>query len=572
MSSPIPWMTQSQASTGKSDQEYANAWGTLNEINRREYGSRHGTDWRTQARPPSPPTGSAGAAKAPDMSAYAQPAGGFNAYNAPRTPPAGARQNDLSGQVPSNQIWAQAFNHGSQQYGGNTQAQSWTMPGMSTSQGYNPATGQYSPMTGGQSWDGNLAHNAINQRPGPIQASATGVNGSPMQWQDAMRQREAFVGNLSQRLGQYSGGQATGPVTFDPNQLLSQADDQLANGTFYNPFSPQNQGGYFPSTSMEADFQRAMGNSTQYMQGNFQNPFGPQANVPQPSWDQRSYDPVSAVPQRNAAGAPAGATAYTARPQGGFVPGVNYSTPWNNDPTSPLPAGYKWQKVNEGSRSEGWLPVSESEAAAQPSVRPRVSGQPGQRTAFVGGDIGLSEAHIGTEEFERILAAQQDARMRQLTATPGPFDRMTQEDLGQEQARYGSTSSVGEAFVPERQAPPPVRTAPGMAMPKPEPSQGTPYNPQERPESAPRVSGRPDAPQARDAKLARIDDEIRKWKAATYGTRQGSGPPAAWQSHIQALQRLRGKAAAGDPAALAWRPKMQAPSQASRRTVPTNRR
>jgi hypothetical protein len=213
------------------------------------------------------------------MSAYAQPA--YNAYNVPRTPPRGAQQNDLSGQVPSNQIWAQAYNQASNQYGGNTQAQSFTMPGTMTSQGYDPTTGRYGPMTGGQSNAGNMAYNAIDQRPSPIQANATGVGGSQMPWQDSLTQREAFVGNLSQRLGQYSGGQLTGPVTFDQGQLMQQANDQLANGSFYNPFS------------QTPDFQRAMGNSTQYMQGNFQNPFGPQANVPQPSFNQQSYSPLA---------------------------------------------------------------------------------------------------------------------------------------------------------------------------------------------------------------------------------------------------------------------------------------
>jgi hypothetical protein len=237
------------------------------------------------------------------------------------TPPKGAQRNDLSGQVPSNQIWAQAYNQASKQYGGNTQAQSFTMPGVFTSQGYNPTTGQYGPMSGGQSNAGNMAYNAIDRRPSPIQASATGVDGNPLQWQDAMTQREAFVGNLSQRLGQYNGGQQTGPVTFDPSQLLSQANDQLANGTFYNPFSqaaesqraqqnPQAVGNFRqqvpygdslvqsygprsqPSAKQNPDAQRAMGNATQYMQGNFQNPFGnsPQANNPQPTWDQQTYD------------------------------------------------------------------------------------------------------------------------------------------------------------------------------------------------------------------------------------------------------------------------------------------
>lgn len=216
------------------------------------------------------------------MSAYSRPSGGYNAYNVPRSAPEGARQNDLSGNVPSNQVWGQAYNQAASQYG-IPGATSFTNPGSYTSQGYNPTSGQYGPMTGGQSNDGNMAYNAINNRPSPISASATGIGGNQMPWQDTMSQREAFAGNLSQRLNQYTGGQATGPVTFDPGQLMSQANDQLANGAFYNPFSQQNP-----------EVRQAMGNANQYMQGDFQNPFGSQANVQQPSWGQQSYSGAQA--------------------------------------------------------------------------------------------------------------------------------------------------------------------------------------------------------------------------------------------------------------------------------------
>jgi hypothetical protein len=146
-----------------------------------------------------------------------------------------------------------------------------------------------------------MAYNAIDRRPSPIQAQATGISGNQMQWQDAMAQREAFVGNLSQRLNQYNAGQLTGPVTFDQGQLLAQADEQLANGTFFNPFS---QAAASQRAPQNPDVQRAMDNATQYMQGNFQNPFGnsPQANNPQPTWGQQSYDPMAlqASPQTQA--------------------------------------------------------------------------------------------------------------------------------------------------------------------------------------------------------------------------------------------------------------------------------
>jgi hypothetical protein len=211
--------------------------------------------------------------KAPDMSAYSQLASDFR-------PPQGARSNNLSGQVPSNQMWAQAYNQASNQYGGNTQAQSWTMPGSYASQSYNPSTGQYSQPTGGQSWDGNMAYNAIDSRPGPIQATATGVSGRQMPWQDTLSQRDAFVGNLSQRLNQYNGGQLTGAPTFNASQLVSQADGQLANGTWQNPFASQ-------------DVQGAVAAASPYASGSWQNPFGnsPQANVAPPSLSQPTYAP-----------------------------------------------------------------------------------------------------------------------------------------------------------------------------------------------------------------------------------------------------------------------------------------
>jgi len=218
--------------------------------------------------------------KAPDMSAYAQPSGGYNAYNVPRSAPKGAQSNDLSGNVPSNQVWGQAYSQAAGQYG-LPGATSWTNPGSYSSQGYNPTTGQYSQPTGGQSFDGNMAYNAIDNRPSPVSAYTPGLDGTPMSIQDSLMQRDAFVGNLSQRLGQYNSGAATGPVTFDPVQLMSQANDQLSNGAFYNPFSQQNP-----------EVQQAMGNASQYAQGNFQNPFGdsPEANNPQASWLPSGYN------------------------------------------------------------------------------------------------------------------------------------------------------------------------------------------------------------------------------------------------------------------------------------------
>ena len=224
--------------------------------------------------------------QAPEQQAAPAQASGMSAYAGPRTPPQGARTNDLSGDVPANQMWGKAYNQASNQYGGNTQAQSWTMPGYYSSQGVNPVTGQASKPTGGESWDGNMAYNAIDQRPGPITATGIGVGGNPIPWQDSLTQRDAFVGNLSQRLGQYSGGQLSGPVTIDPAQLLGQANDQLAKGTFYNPFSQQNP-----------DVQKAMGGTSQFASGSqWQNPFGDGPQPPSPSGTPQYANPPSSAP------------------------------------------------------------------------------------------------------------------------------------------------------------------------------------------------------------------------------------------------------------------------------------
>lgn len=440
--------------------------------------------------------------KAPDMSAYAQPSGGYNAYNVPRTPPKGAQQNDLSGNVPSNQMWAQAYNQASNQYGGNTQAQSWTMPGSSISQSYNPATGQYGQATSAPSNAGNMAYLSIDSRPAPIQATATGIGGNQMPWQDTMSQREAFAGNLSQRLGQYSGGQLTGPVTFDPSQLMQQANDQLAKGTFSNPFSqpiPQASGNYSQQipygdsviqtygSQQNLDTQRAMRNAEQYMQGNFQNPFGniPQANNTQPSWDQQSYNPYAqmVVDMR----APSAHFAAPPQADAQFAPTVN--APARPDYNAPAPSG----------------PVQLAPIVNIPSRRTAPS------------------------------VAQ---------ATPPPSQGTPYDPQAQAQG------------LPDVPAAAPTRVRYGYRAQR---------NPVARPTQAPQ-------PSSKQSQLDGIDNEINQWERATYGTRTGSAPPAEWYSHIQALQRLRTKAAAGDAAALAWSPKMKAPPANVTPIVPVNRR
>lgn len=573
-----------------------------------------------QQAPQAAPQQQASPFKAPDMSAYAQPSGGYNAYNVPRTAPKGAQQNDLSGNVPSNQVFAQAYNQASKQSGGNTQAQSFTMPGTFTSQGYNPATGQYGQMTGGQSFDGNMAYNAIDSRPGPIQSSATGVGGNPMQWQDAMAQQQAFVGNLSQRLGQYSGGQLTGPVTFDPSQLMSQANDQLAKGTFSNPFS------------QNPDVQQAMGNATQYMQGNFQNPFGnsPQANNPQPSWHQQSYDP-----QRQDYNAPAPSGPIQFAPVVNAPPRPDYSKPYDaTDDNAAAAAG--WQKgfhggaynsktgqYWDGSGAAPWAQQPPKEDASLPAAALPSPGQWAKQWA--------SNKRGGREATE----AENEEESRARKAMESGWYPGSDWDNGYffgTRENAGRRVTLDEIFPPSAApSPPPSDTVDssqksGSARPIEPPPQGTPYDPQAQSQGLPDVpqpTGQGDVAQSRrgegsrpastdytspvatperqraidsekaqseqarkaamagmqpqpsarqQAQLAKIDKEINQWQRATYGTRTGGGPPAEWYSHIQALQRLRTKAAAGDAAALAWSPKMKAPPANVTPTVPVNRR
>jgi hypothetical protein len=82
------------------------------------------------------------------------------------------------------------------------------------------------------------------------------------------------------------------------------------------------------------------------------------------------------------------------------IPGVNYSLPWQNNPTQPLPEGMKWQKVNEGSRSEGWLPVPGSGGPGLPRPGAAQPIPPGQQ-----------------------MTAQDDQEFRQYIANASPEDR-----------------------------------------------------------------------------------------------------------------------------------------------------
>ena len=119
-----------------------------------------------------------------------------------------------------------------------------------------------------------------------------------------------------------------------------------------------------------------MDNATQYMQGNFQNPFGnsPQANNPQPTWGQQSYDPMAlqASPQTQArSNTPSPVSA--AQP----VPPPAQGTPYNPQaqsqslppvPSAPAPAA---------SPSGGEDPIAAREKAvsAKDTDLPRSTGQ-----------------------------------------------------------------------------------------------------------------------------------------------------------------------------------------------------
>jgi hypothetical protein len=348
--------------------------------------------------------------------------------------------------VPANQVFAQAYG----QAGGTAPVQSYTMPGMASSRSFNPLTGQYSAQQVSPSWDGNMAYNAMDDRPGPIVAQATGVDGRAAPWQDTFRQREAFVGNLSERLNQYSGGQAAGPKTYDFPQIMQQAEGQLERGEFVNPFNPASQ-----------DVQRTMSAANPYMTGTqWQNPFGnsPQANNPRPTWNQQSYDPAA-----------------TAAPP---------------SPSPSAPARTNARNTSSQYGPDGPRMAVETDEMIPPHLRPSAPGQ----------------------------------------------------------ARPVTSVSVGTAYNPRA-------AADGLPDVPKEPARA----PERRYEGRTQTASTPPDRPANNPQLTRIDGELNKWRAATYGTRQGGGPPAEWLSHIRALERLRARAQAGDPAAMAWRPKMQAP-------------
>jgi hypothetical protein len=86
----------------------------------------------------------------------------------------------------------------------------------------------------------------------------------------------------------------------------------------------------------------------------------------QQAWQQagspKSFRPGQAQPiQPQSQGSPYGQQGYTPSTPGTggnqSWPGVSQN-PWQNNPSNPPPPGTQWQRVNEGSRSAGWMPVS----------------------------------------------------------------------------------------------------------------------------------------------------------------------------------------------------------------------
>jgi hypothetical protein len=215
-----------------------------------------------------------------------------------------------------------------------------------------------------------MAYNAIDNRPSPVVATSTGVGGNQMQWQDALRQREAFVGNLSQRLNQYSGGQLSGPVTFDPGQLVAQANDQLANGAFFNPFSQtavrpsqsktpvRPDADSFDRSQFSPDVQRAMDNASQYMRGSFQNPFGNslEANNPLPSWGQQFYDGGQGAPLTSQTKP---FSVFDAQPIAPPTQGTPYS-PLAGAPSLPDVPAEETEAPPRKARTSGWSAIASS--------------------------------------------------------------------------------------------------------------------------------------------------------------------------------------------------------------------
>lgn len=483
--------------------------------------------------------------------------GAFSAWSQPTSgqTPQGARQNDLS-QPQGYNLWgAQAAYGASQQTPNPWQApQSFTMPGYS--QSFNTMTGQ--PIGPAQpSWDGNLAHQPLGNRPGPIDWTTQGMDGQSYYGQQglqqAMAQRDAFMGDgLMNRLGQYAGGQATGAPSFDFNQMLGRANESMQNNSWQNPFSSpmaQNpmpnmgQPTYNPTPPAWGGQQQSSPSGGRY--------------IPQPGKRDLGNDIWRGWEQGQQAPSP---TITPDRRSG------DYPTMPEDRPTDPG----DWSRPPEADRQynrqyAGGTPgqyTAKPTGAAQ-AIPPQDQGQPYRPQA-----AGDSLPDVPAGDLSAQAAQAQQAEMRRIDPrSPHLMDQQFDGDAIRDFQWRVANSPYG--LDVEDAAPA------GSIRDHSDPSNPTA-------KSSPRYentwrgpANRPAAPQptqpANDA-VGRINAEIDKWERATYGTWQGSGPPQAWHDHINNLKRLRGRAMRGDADALAWRPKMQAPPPKQHAVVPVGDR
>lgn len=222
---------------------------------------------------------------------------------------------------------------------------------------------------------------------------------------------------------------------------------------------------------------------------------------------------------------------------------------------------------------------------------PRVNGQPGNRTAIVGGDMAISEASLGTERFNALLANNGGGTGQMPPPAyppdfegplPGPRDPQSrqarQDDIynqlvnGSYAARLKNGTGAGQrsqnardlarrlaadgvparyfeqyGVTPPGQAP---RPNPGTAQPIQEPSQGTPYNP-----GQPSVGGWPDDGGRKDRGL-KIDqdrqramqdsrsrgatgDEFRQGQPGGWGSQTGGFPNVQFPTQGQGMDPLQ---------------------------------
>jgi hypothetical protein len=146
-------------------------------------------------------------------------------------------------------------------------------------------------------------------------------------------------------------------------------------------------------------------------------------------------------------------TAYTSVRRPDVIPGVNYAQPWRNNPTQPLPEGMKWQKVNEGSRSEGWMPVQVGAPAQtggpfppEPVSPPRTGG-PLPPAPPVADDPGYREWRQGWHTDMRYRPKEELAARER-----GFYDQYIRERGGWQSGRGPTVGAPGNPLTPDQQA------------------------------------------------------------------------------------------------------------------------